>query len=113
MSTLGLKSQALAAIAALVLIHQSILQVERAHQEGLNGAAVLEAAEGVCLLLLIHRPVPECHACCGVMAHLGRMVRAALPSPGGRNSAIWCQAVRPVRTMRACLTCVREHAGMV
>lgn len=53
------------------------------YQEGLEWPVMPEAADSIRLLLLVHWPVPECHARSSVMAHLCRMVRAlAGPADG-------------------------------
>lgn len=50
-----------------------------AYQERLDWPVMLEATNSVCLLLLLHRPVPESHARSCVMAHLVCMI---CPAPG-------------------------------
>ena len=56
------------------------------YQEGLEWPVMPEAADSIRLLLLVHWPVPECHARGSIMAHLCRMVRAlAGPADGIRT----------------------------
>ena len=61
-----------------------------AYQEGLNGLLMLNTAEGICLLLLLYRPVSEGHARCCVVTHLRRMVGAPLPRPANTTHCISC-----------------------
>ena len=53
-------------------------QGERMYQEGLEWPIMPEAADSIRLLLLVHWPVPEGHARSSIVAHLRRMVCAAL-----------------------------------